>query len=518
MVLVSFGFFLLVFVVIGLASAMHKEETGADYLLANQSVKPWLVALSAIATNNSGYMFIGMIGFTYTYGLPSIWLMIGWIVGDFLMSLLVHKKLRITTEAAGQESFAGALAAWHGTDYRKLQALGGVLTVLFLGTYAAAQLNAGSKALYVLFGWPYGVGAVVGAAMVLLYCFAGGIRASIWTDAAQSIVMIVAMCVMLWVSLVKLGGWDAFVAALHGVSPAYMNWFPTELSFAGAPGAILFVVGWLFAGAAVIGQPHIMVRFMTMDDPDRMWRVRVYYYSWFTAFYAITICVGLAARLLLPETANFDAELALPTLAGHLLPPILEGLVLAGLFAATMSTADSQILSCTAAVTRDFPFKSLRGYTATKLVTAGVCALALIIALGPQRERLQPRADRLVGFGERLRTVDDRLRARPEAQRGPGDHDDPRRRRDRDGLALPGLGPDDRLRGDAGHAQRAADVRRRQGDGSGRRRRIGCDGGAWRASRLICAIRALNIRETCRGRMRASYFSCQRRLAPQCGG
>ena len=378
MTVLSFGFFLLSFVIIGLLSVLRRQETGVDYLLAGHEVKPWLVALSAVATNNSGYMFIGMIGFTYTYGLSSVWLMLGWIVGDFLMSLLVHKKLRVTTEAHDRHSFAGALSSWHGGDYRLLRLAGGVLTVLFLGTYAAAQLNAGSKALHVLFGWEYGVGAVAGAAIVLLYCFAGGIRASIWTDAAQSMVMICAMGLMLWVALGQLGGWRLFGAGLAGVSPHYMDWFPSDL---GPGGPILFVTGWLFAGAAVIGQPHIMVRFMAMDDPEHMGRVRTYYYGWFTAFYALTICVGLAARLLLPEITEFDAELALPTLAGELLPPVLTGLVLAGLFAATISTADSQILSCTAAVTRDFPYRQLHGYAATKLATVFVTLLALGIAL-----------------------------------------------------------------------------------------------------------------------------------------
>lgn len=381
MTLLSFGFFLLVFVAIGLLSVLHRQQTGADYLLASHSVKPWLVGLSAIATNNSGYMFIGMIGYTYTYGLSSIWLMVGWITGDFLASLLVHKKLRVKTEESREHSFAGALSAWHGTDFRLLRLLGGVLTVLFLGAYAAAQLNAGSKALYVLFDWEYGVGAFVGAVIVLLYCFAGGIRASIWTDAAQSVVMISAMGLMLWVGVDKIGGWAAFGESLSAVSPHYMDWFPTDLKVGGFGGPALFILGWLFAGAAVIGQPHIMVRFMAMDNPKNMWRVRGWYFGWFAAFYAITICVGLVARLLIPVAADFDAELALPTLAGQLLPPILTGLVLAGLFAATISTADSVILSCTAAVTRDFPFRGFQSYAATKLATVSVTVLALGIAL-----------------------------------------------------------------------------------------------------------------------------------------
>ncbi len=381
MTLLSFGFFLLLFVLVGLLSARRREPTGVDYLLASQRVKPWLVGLSAVATNNSGYMFIGMIGYTYTSGLSSVWLMVGWIVGDFVTSLLVHRKLRVATEARRQHSFAGVLSAWHGTDYPRLQALGGLLTIVFLGAYAAAQFNAGSKALFVLFGWEYGVGAVVGAVIVLLYCFAGGIRASIWTDAAQSLVMISAMGLMLWVGLRELGGWQAFGAALGDVSPGFMDCFPERAAFGGMVGSVLFVLGWLLAGVAVIGQPHIMVRFMALDDPGQMWRVRCYYYGWYIAFYALTICVGLAARLLLPDTAEFDAELALPTLAGELLPPLLTGLVLAGLFAATISTADSVILSCTAAFTRDFSSHRFRSYAATKLATALVTLLALGIAL-----------------------------------------------------------------------------------------------------------------------------------------
>jgi len=380
--LASFLVFLLLFVVIGMLSVLQRKETSTDYLLASQSVKPWLVALSAIATANSGYMFVGMIGFTYTFGLPSIWLMVGWILGDFTMSLFVHKRLRETTHPDKTESFGGALATWHGVNYRILRPLAGIVTVLFLGTYAAAQLNAGGKALYVLFGWEYGVGAVVGAVIVLLYCYAGGIRASIWTDAAQSAVMIVAMTLMVAIALQEIGGWQDFLDSLHAVSPHYMDWFPKEISTSGLTWPMLFVLGWFFAGAAIIGQPHIMVRFMAMESASHMRRVRFYYYGWYTAFYALTIAAGLAARLLLPDTANFDAELALPKLAKALLPDVLAGLVLAGLFAATISTADSQILSCTAALTRDLPARRLRGYGMTKLATLFVTVLALAIALG----------------------------------------------------------------------------------------------------------------------------------------
>lgn len=382
--IISFLCFLAAFVLIGVLSVIVNKHTSRDYLLASSNVKPWLVALSAIATNNSGYMFIGMIGFTYSYGLSSIWLMVGWIIGDFIMSFIVHKQLREATGRTHTQSYGGILAKWNDTEFTKLRILAGLITVAFLGTYAAAQLSAGSKALYVLFDWPYETGAIVGAIIVVAYCVAGGIRASIWTDAAQSFVMIFAMALMLYISYQTIGGWDALYNKLNNVSDTYMDWFPPDLDIGAPIGPALFVLGWLFAGFGIIGQPHIMVRFMTMDDAKNMARTRAYYYSWYILFYAMTIGAGLSARLLIPEADMFDAELALPMLAKDLLPPVLVGLVLAGMFAATMSTADSLVISCTAAVSRDFGIKRFTGYWIMKGITVLITLFALLIALyGP---------------------------------------------------------------------------------------------------------------------------------------
>lgn len=381
MVIASFCLFLFLFIGVGLLSAFKSKGSSEDYLLAGSDVKPWLVALSAVATNNSGYMFIGMIGFTYTAGLSSIWLMIGWIFGDFLASLFIHKKLRNVTGSQEVLSFGGILARWHGTEYRKLRFIAGVITLFFLGTYAAAQFKAGSKALHVLFGWDYSTGAIIGAVMVFLYCMAGGIRASIWTDAAQSFVMIIAMVVLFVFGIQELGGFAAFAQQTNAISPQYLNLFPENLATPGMTGAFLFVLGWIFAGFGVVGQPHIMIRFMTMDSSKNMNKVRLYYYTWFTAFYGITIAVAMIARLLLPVGEGFDAELALPMLSNQLLPQFFVGLVLAGLFAATMSTADSQILSCSAAITRDILPKDKTNYLLTKLSTVIVTIIALLIAL-----------------------------------------------------------------------------------------------------------------------------------------
>lgn len=377
MILASFLGFMLLFVVIGALSYLPSKKTAEDYLVANRSMAPWLVGLSAVATNNSGYMFTGMIGFTYSTGLSSIWLMIGWIVGDLAASFSIMKRLRQTSEKHDLHSFGGLLADWHGEGFNKLRRIAGLLILIFLGAYAAAQFNAGSKALHVLFDWDLKTGAVLGAVLVLFYSFMGGIRASIWTDVAQSCVMLLSMSIMMVIGISHVGGSDIVLTQLHSVNATYMNWFPDD----GWLGIVLFVLGWMFAGFGVAGQPHIVVRYVALDNVNHIGRFRLWYYGWFVTFYAATIVVGLLARLLLPDVNGFDAELALPSLALQILPEALVGLMLAGLFAATMSTADSLVISCAASVSRDLLPNHKAGYWQTKIITVVVVVSALCIAL-----------------------------------------------------------------------------------------------------------------------------------------
>jgi len=370
---------------VGSLSVLKKKNTSLDYLLANQEIKPWLAAISAIATSNSGYMFIGQIGFTYVYGLQSVWLMFGLIFGDFISSLFVHKNLRKKSQELKVVSFANLVSKWHGANYKYVQLFGGFIILIFLSTYAAAQLNAGSKSMHILFGLDYRLGAIIGGIIVLLYCFSGGIRASIWTDAAQSLVMVIAMFLMVFFGIKELGGFSNFINELHKISPDYMKWFPsTEFSeFFLAP--YMFIIGWFFSGVGVIGQPHVMVRFMTIDNTKNIPKTRIYYYTWYTLFYSLSILAAFVARLLIPETNNIDPELALPTLALNLLPEFFVGVVLAGIFAATMSTADSQIISCTASITNDLSFNKKNNYLTNKVVTLFVTVFVVTIAINDNK-------------------------------------------------------------------------------------------------------------------------------------
>ena len=377
MILASFSAFLLLFLAIGLSSAARSRGNAEDYLIAGKAVSPLLVGLSAIATNNSGFMFIGMVGYTYAEGLASLWLMIGWILGDFAASMIAVRRIQAVSRRREICSFGDLVSRWHGQDYRVLRVLAGLLTVSLLCIYAAAQFKAGSKATGSILGWAPDTGIWISAGIVLLYSFFGGIRASIWTDVAQSVVMVLGMGVLLYAGLNATGGMTDALMRLEAVGPGYMTVMPRD----GGAGAWLFIAGWLFGGLSVIGQPHIVIRFMSLDSQSHVTRMRFYYYSWFVLFYGMTIAVGLLSRLVIPPSAGFDAEVALPVMAQSLLSPWFVGLVLAAMFAATMSTADSLVLACSAALSRDLVRGGGWSLPAVKAGTVLVLASALAIAL-----------------------------------------------------------------------------------------------------------------------------------------
>ncbi|HUH00583.1 MAG TPA: sodium/proline symporter [Kofleriaceae bacterium] len=385
-VVASFLVCIAVFAAIGLASARGRSSTPQDYLVASRNVSPWLTALSSVATNNSGFMFIGLLGFTYRFGVQAVWLQLGWIIGDVIVWMWIHRRVREVSGELGVSSVPALLASdADGAIARPVVIVAGLLTLVFLGGYAAAQLDAGSTALHVLFGWDARIGLVLGAMVVVAYCFAGGLRASIWTDAAQAFVMLGSMAALLGYAMIEVGGPMALLDRLHGEDPALVQWIPTapELGFG------IYLLGFVFGGLGVLGQPHILIRTMAIRSADDIPLARRVYFLWYVPFSIAAVGAGLYARVLLPDLlhgvsvadAAAVAEGALPALAVELLPAILVGTLLAGVFAATMSTADSQIISCSAALTQDLAPRWRDSYLASKvgtvLVTAGALAFAL---------------------------------------------------------------------------------------------------------------------------------------------
>ena len=290
MVITSFCLFLVLFVLVGILSNLKSKRTSEDYLLADHKESVLRIALSAVATNNSGYMFIGMMGYSYLNGLSVIWIMLALIFGDFCASLFVHKKMRIVAEKRDALSFLEVLGKWNGQNYRYFRSIGAVILVLFLSMYAAAQFKAGGKALYALFGFDYAIGSLIGALVVLCYAIGGGIRASIWTNSLQSCVMITSTFLVFFAAITQIGGFENYIVALENISPQYLSLFPQGIYENSFLGLGIFCFGWFFGGFGIVGQPHVMSSFIATSKPDDIKKIRYFYYSWYVVFFRINYC------------------------------------------------------------------------------------------------------------------------------------------------------------------------------------------------------------------------------------
>ena len=360
---------------VGIASIRVKKDTTDDYLIAGRGMHPALAALSAVSTWNSGYMFIGAIGFTYLYGYNVIWLGIASTLGQFLAWWWLYKFIQEEGQRRNVRSLSSLVAEKAGAPEAKLAA---VLSVLFLSIYAAAQLTSGGKALFAMMGWPVLVGILIGFVLVVAYCYAGGIRASIWTDAVQSCVMILGSIILCWVALKEVGGFSGLNAGLAEEDEVLTNFLPPDLMF----GLSLWVLAFFLGGLAVAGQPQVVSRVMTLGSEKDRKQAMIWFFVWQTPFIALMTLVGLSSRVLFPKSDDFDPELGLPELAIETMPAIGVGMILASIFAATMSTADSQVLACTAAITDDIKPEWREDHKTTKKVTLVVAAFATAISVG----------------------------------------------------------------------------------------------------------------------------------------
>lgn len=382
---IALGFALVLasFLLVGHIASRRRQKTTDDYLLAGRQTHPWLVGFAAASANSSGFMFIGLIGATVIDGVSAMWLMVGWIVGDYLAWLVIHRRLRERSEELRAQSVAGYVSAGYSGEVSAVRMASAALTFVFLGTYAAAQFTAGSKGTEALLGWPHWVGILVGFGVLMLYCFAGGLRASIWVNTAQSIVMIGSSTMLLGVALAEIGGFGELWSRLEVLNPKFIEWQPRELRF----GFAAFLASWITAGIGVIGQPHVMIIAMTIDSSESMHRARRVYFVWYWFFSAACILIGLCCRVLLNDLvqSGFDPEMALPRLASDLLPPVLVGVVLGSLFAATLGGLDTQILCVSSALSLDLIPRIGRSYTGTKFSVLVTAILVLLTALfGPR--------------------------------------------------------------------------------------------------------------------------------------
>ena len=378
LILISFLAFMLFFAGVGIASIRVKKDTTDDYLVAGRGMHPALAALSAVSTWNSGYMFIGFIGFIFVQGYSAIWIAVVSTIGQLVAWIWLYKYIQKEGQERNLRSLSSLVSSKKGAPEAKLAA---ILSVFFLAIYAAAQLTAGGVALHSMLGWSEITGITIGFVLVVAYCYAGGIRASIWTDAAQSSVMIVGSTILCYVALGEVGGFSGLDDKLTEIDSTMVNVYPSGLKF----GVTLWIAAFFLGGLGVAGQPQVVSRVMTLNNDSDRKQAMVWFFIWQTPFIALMFIIGLACRAIFDGILSVDeAEAGLPMLAQSL-DPILGGVILASIFAATMSTADSQVLACTAAITDDIKPEWSQDHGITKSVTVVIAAFATAISVVGQQ-------------------------------------------------------------------------------------------------------------------------------------
>lgn len=403
----ALGIYFLGMIAIGLW-ASTKNTDGEDYMLGGRSLRPGVAALSAGASDMSGWLVMGLPGAIYVSGLLDAWIAIGLTVGAWVNWKLVAPRLRAYSEVASNAitipSFFDNRLKADGLSSRVLRVTCGIIILVFFIFYVSSGMVAGGKFYQTTFNGDYLVGMIVIAAVTVLYTFFGGFLGATFTDVAQGLVMLIALIMVPVVAVLQFGGPGH---VLHAVSEAN----PDALSLVSGA-TVVGVISSLAWGLGYFGQPHIVVRFMALRSPKDAPAARRIGISWMVLSVAGTIATaltGIAYFSTHPEASLTDtksAETVFLDLSQILFHPLAAGFVLAAVLAAIMSTVSSQLVVSSSAAVEDLAMLVIKRKPSPKVqlwmsrgAVLAVSVIAALIALDSDSAVLELVAFAWAGFG-----------------------------------------------------------------------------------------------------------------------
>ena len=425
-ILVAMVIYMAIVIGIGVVFAKQANKNSENYFLGGRSLGPWVTAMSAEASDMSGWLLMGLPGVAYWCGLAdAAWTAIGLAIGTYFNWLIVSKRLRRYSARANN---AITLPEFFSNRFREknkvILTLSAGFILIFFAVYAASCFVTCGKLFSTLFGLPYISMMLVGAAFVLLYTLLGGFLAESASDFMQGIVMILALTVIVTISTVQAGGIGAVIENAKSI-PGFFDFFglanPTvneagkQIALLGKPifgeptkYGLLKICSTMAWGLGYFGMPQVLLRFMAIRDEKELTRSRRIAMVWVVISLGVAVFIGIAGRQLYPTahlTAS-DAESIFITLATSSLPAILAGFVMAGILAATISSSDSYLLIAASAVAKNVYQGVIKKKATDKQVmmvsriTLLVIALiAIIIALDEQSVIFKVVSFAWAGFG-----------------------------------------------------------------------------------------------------------------------
>ncbi|TVO35738.1 sodium/proline symporter PutP [Vibrio algivorus] len=384
--------------------AYKRTSSSTDYFLGGRTLGPWPAALSAGASDMSGWLLLGVPGYAYASGLEATWICGGLLVGTWLNWLVSAKRLRtysITTDAITIPDF---LSRRFLDNSKLIQTISAFFILLFFLFYTSSGLVAGGKLFETVFGLDYKIAVIIGTVCVISYTLFGGFLAVAWTDLVQGLLMSAALLIVPIAAMS--GGFTQVDIDLNNINPELLNMWTSAQGEPLTAIAIISLVAW---GLGYFGQPHILARFKATRSNKDLTTARRIAVIWTALSMAGAIMVGLVGLIYVnghPTLAIEDGEKIFMILVNAIFHPVMAGILLAAILAAIMSTADSQLLVSSSALAEDF-YKQVFKKDATpeqvvvvgRIAVIGVSVFALVLAMNPESSVLGLVSYAWAGFG-----------------------------------------------------------------------------------------------------------------------
>ncbi len=380
----------------------RKNESTSDFYLGGRKLGPLVTAMSAEASDMSSYLLMGLPGLAYLSGIADVgWTIIGLSIGTYLNWLLTAKRLRRYTQITNSITLPQFFSNRFHDRKNILAALAALIIIIFFVPYTASGFAACGKLFSSLFGMDYMTAMIISAIVIVGYTAAGGFLAASTTDFVQSIIMTIAIISILIFATVSAGGIGTVMENAQAL-PGYLSFTNTysEATASSEPYGLLKIISTCAWGLGYFGMPHILLRFMAVEDENKLKLSRRVASVWVVIAMAIALFIGVVGRTLssagiIPALSGSDTETIIVRISDYLstygiLPALLAGLVLAGILASTMSTADSQLLAASSSVSQNILQEAFHlklspkvSMITARLTVVIIAILGVIIAQNP---------------------------------------------------------------------------------------------------------------------------------------
>ena len=356
-------------------STRKKNITIEDYFVGGKKLGPVITSISYAASNSSAWTLLGVSGIAFSQGVSTIWLVIGVVGGMFLSWHKVAPSILEITRQKNLITVPQLIVSDLKMNKRKTVLFASSFIIIFsFSFYIASQFQGAGNALSDTFGLGLVESVIISAVVIYIYTYLGGYLAVSITDTIQGFLMALTATVMPVMAIYNLGGVHEFYLLFAGSASHFKSLSAGNIGFA----ILGLVVGHLGIGLGYFGQPHLLSRFISVKDQETLVRSKKYALVWFCLVFFGMWTLGIAGHFMIDDLAN--NENIFFKISGEIFHPVVQGILLAAVISAIMSTADSQILVCSSSISLDLGLKqsSLR---ISRLITGGVIFASVLIAL-----------------------------------------------------------------------------------------------------------------------------------------